>query len=261
MVFFRSISNSYAECIDYYPKTDMKKTPLSPLGIAAALALFSSSASAATILDTKFGSTTQPNASNIVVTADTMLADFGSTVTLTRGSAFGGFTPQTIGTVPDTGIGSNSSIQSGSTNTLATAIANDHFIEFTLTSGVAYDIDTISFDMAGFGSNNAQFLGYLLTDATGFSNGNELGSVDALYNETITSSGTIDVSAIAAFDGRTSTKFRVYLVDNHDGDNTNRKFGLTSIAITGTQSIPEPSAYALVGGVFAFGFAMFCRRK
>ena len=239
----------------------MKKTSLFPLGVAAALALFaSSSASAATILDTKFGSTTQPNASNIVVTADTMLADFGSTVTLTRGSAFSEFVPQTIGSVPDTVIGSNSSIQSGDTNTLATAIANDHFIEFTLTSSVAYDIDTISFDMAGYGSNNNQFLGYLLTDATEFADGDQLSSVNAFYNDTITSSGTIDVSGNVAFDGRKSTNFRVYLVDNQATNQANRQFGLTSITVTGTSQIPESSTYTLLVGVLAIGYATLRRR-
>lgn len=57
-----------------------------------------------------------------------------------------------------------------------------------------------------------------------------------------------------------STKFRVYLVDNHDGVQANRKFGLTSITVTGTSQLPESSTYTLLVGVLAFGYATLRRR-
>lgn len=216
--------------------------------------------SATVILDTKFvGNTTQVNASKITVAADAMHADFGTTIDLNRGSALPEFVPfvnVNVAGSPTT-IGSNSSMSSGTENTLATAIASSHFIEFTLASSTAYNIDSITLTMAGDGSNSSGFHGYLLSNATGFSAGDSLGVVDGLYNGTIFNN-TIDVSSIVALDNRTSTKFRLYLVENHNGDQANREFGIESIAVNGTV-VPEP---ATLGLVTAFGAAvLFIRRR
>ena len=71
-------------------------------------------------------------------------------------------------------------------------------------------------------------------------------------------SGTITLAGNAALEDITSVTFRVYLTEGYTGTSGNRRAGIDDLSVA---VIPEPSAYALLGGVLAFGFAALRRRK
>ena len=205
------------------------------------------SLSAEVVLETGFEITSQPGGAGnpITVTPDLIHSSFEPTITLSQGSAFSEFVPFVNANVvgsPVT-IGSNASIDSGMSNDVVSAFAQDHYIEFTLLSASAWNIESVTISMAGDGSIH-DYHGYLFTDATGFSGADDaLGSVDGIFDGTIYTN-TIALGSYAVLDGRTSTVFRIYLAENHADNQANREFGLAHLSISASAS-RDPGAYSL----------------
>ena len=242
--------------------------------VAAALALFSSTASASIVLSTDFESATQVDKNDPIAMGGTLAAGY-SVTNLADGGTSGVFRLGTEGrndggnTQEFYDQGNIASFQpgSGEVATLDAAITNNSYFEFTLSNASAFSLRTIGFSLVQFGYANAtgrETGAYVFTDLTsnfsGTVNASEsLGSIvragDAPQG---ISPVSISLSGITALEDITSVTFRVYWTEGYAATQSNRRLGIDDLSVA---VIPEPSAYALLGGVLAFGFAMFCRRK
>jgi hypothetical protein len=259
----------------------MKKTHVSSLGIAAALALFSSSASAAVVFSTDLESATQ--ATNLISPIDMAgtLATGYTASTLADGGTSGSFDIKKSGVEGNAGTGTiwsqgnYASFQPGvgEIADLAAAIAGNSYYEFTLSNASVFSLESIDLTLVQFGYANSanpvdpETGAYVFTSLTSNFDGTVLASeslgsvVTGVGVAQGVKSGTITLSGDAAFDSDLelyAVTFRVYLIEGYAGTATNRITGIDDISVS---VIPEPSAYALLGGLLVFGFAALRRRK
>jgi hypothetical protein len=242
--------------------------------VAAALALFSSSASATTVFSTDFSSATQESLNAPIAMGGTLAAGY-SVTNLAHGDNSMKFILRTEGTDGNEGQqqfydqGDIASFLPGSVEvaTLDAAITNNSYYEFTLSNESAFSLRTIGFSLVQFGYKNAtgrESVAYVFTDLTsnfsGTVNASEsLGSiVRAGGAPQGVSSVSIALSGITALEDITSVTFRVYWTEGFEEEWGNRRLGIDDLSVA---VVPEPSAYALLGGVLAFGFTAFRRRK
>ena len=153
-------------------------------------------------------------------------------------------------------------------DTLAEAInPNESYATFTLTnnSGSAYSLSTLSFDV--FNTNSPAdggttfFTVYGMSDQAAFTDGNEFGSFTVTASGVSTSQSSpdqaaLDLSSMSSLPDGGSVEFRLYMVD--DGDGENAIYRIDNITVTGSV-IPEPSPQLmLLGGL---GLALLFRRR
>ena len=256
----------------------MKKTHLPPLGIAAALALFSSSAvSASTVFSADFESATQARADVPIAMGATLAAGY-SVTNLVDGGTPGNYRLDAQGTdgtgsqlIYDQGNFANFLPGAGDIADLTTAITGNSYYEFTLSNASAFSLQSIGLTVIQFGYVNGaidrETGAYVFTNltsdfttpGTSFDASESLGQI--VRGPSIAQgveSGTITLAGNAALEDITSVTFRVYLTEGYTGTSGNRRAGIDDLSVA---VIPEPSAYALLGGVLAFGFAALRRRK
>jgi hypothetical protein len=200
--------------------------------------------------------------------ASTVAADLTiSNLTGNNLNAYGSFTLSGVDANDDY-IAWSRSAGSAQTDVLGT-LADATYFTFTLTpdAGTSFSLDSISFDAAAgtAGPSDRQF--YLFSDATGYTSSEllssastESGSPLIPYNTTTSDQNFLtDLSGTSEFQNvTTSVTFRIYIAT----PTTFQNVGFDDITINGTTSvIPEPSTYALLGGMSALMFAMLRRRS
>lgn len=128
--------------------------------------------------------------------------------------------------------------------TIAEAISEDVYIEFTITpdSGFEIDYSTVTVDVQKE-AGGAFFYSWLLVDgdSNGWDTGDELAG-DSF--DTIGSYVTMSMDASSLADITTATTFRLYL--GSDGTGAANGINVDNIVVNGTV-VPEPASLALVG--------------
>lgn len=151
-------------------------------------------------------------------------------------------------------------------DTLAEAITNEAFATFTLTNstGQTVDLTNLTFDVFfdPLSTNSNYFATrtiFAMADLSGFTSGDELGSVtyaDGL-GPTVTDTPdtiTVDLSSLSNLAAGNDVEFRLYFVD--DSDHNDQIYRVDNLTVNGTV-IPEPSA-VLLGGL---GLLALLRRR
>lgn len=155
---------------------------------------------------------------------------------------------------------------------LAAALTTNHFVGFTFTPGQAVDLGTLTFD---FGTSNATSVAggivytgswAAYTSVGGFDSGDELGTGSAtqvaLGSNVFTPSwtvGSVDLASLGTVSA--PVEVRIYFWDDNATASSNLQVRMDDITLTASAAaIPEPSTYALLGGVLALGAVALRRR-
>lgn len=158
-------------------------------------------------------------------------------------------------------------LDTGTTDDLADAIANNEYFTFTVDAvdAATFDLEGISFDYGRWSRGAQDF--YLFTSVGGFTAGDELLKVNDIAQSSSTAladsgTATFDFTTVgdpSIYEGLTSVEFRIYLDDRADNLNAGSGTMLDNVFVTAT--VPEPGTFALIGGLFALTSVMLRRRQ
>jgi hypothetical protein len=208
------------------------------ISLASAFFVIAAASSSAQLVTYTFGSTATP-----VVTANQVADNLAA-------SAFSGLngSPSTGGTSP---------LSSGSYFTATTwgdAYPGTNYFTFTLTPEAGYQFSTtsLSFNYRATGSGPAALAIY----SSANSYASPLASFASVHDSAWYASGFLSVSLTNL---TTSTSFRIYGSGAESNSGTLR---VDNVILNGTVSaVPEPSTYALLGGVGVLGFTAYRRLR
>ena len=137
-------------------------------------------------------------------------------------------------------------------DTLAEAIANEAYATFTVTNttATAYDLTNLTFDIFFDPYDTVTTTSvFVMTDLSGFTDGDELGGVTYAPGagpgpsdtpDTI----TVDFSSLGNLSAGASFESRLYFVD--DADTADKIFRVDNVTVNG-DVVPEPGSLALLG--------------
>lgn len=156
--------------------------------------------------------------------------------------------------------------------TLAGAISNDHYFDFTVSINPGYKLDLLSIDMNAESSMTGSNFGALMTSIDGFADRSEIMSVAGVAGDTggfdsdSSGFGAIDLSGSEYQGIRGSVSFRVYGFGTSAASSTGatslRNLSGNDLAINGTLiAVPEPNpTMALIGCALAIAATRRHRR-
>ena len=159
--------------------------------------------------------------------------------------------------------------------TLAGAISNNHYIQFTVTAATGYILNLSSLDFNGETSGTGSDDIAVLTSVDGFTSGNQIASLTGRH---VVATGDFDTDAsgfgsvislsASKYQNLSSITFRIYGWNTTSGSGTTyiRNLGgtdadLTINGTTAVSAVPEPSTYALIFGAATLGFVIYRRRS
>ena len=155
-----------------------------------------------------------------------------------------------------------------SQTTLAGAIANNHYIQFSIIAATGYTLNLTNLEFNGEASGTGASDVAIMSDIAGFTVGSELATVNGVDSgsggfDTDTSGfgNPIDLSD-ASYQNIATATFRLYGWGSTSGSGrTNlRSLSGNDLIINGTV-VPEPSVYALFSGILGLTFVMLKRRQ
>jgi hypothetical protein len=139
-------------------------------------------------------------------------------------------------------------------STMAEAVTAEAYFQFTITAPAAIDFTELKFGMRGIGSTNT---GYVTVRSNVDNYTADLGTASGPMSSAASSViATVDLSSISGFTDLTTVTFRFFVYDEYSGQN-NRRIGVDDIQVS---VIPEPAAFALIGGLLALGIVIIRRR-
>ena len=236
------------------------KYPTSPLLMVIAGLFASVNLSAQTIAEYAFsGGSTAATSSDANLTAGAWSVGTG----LTGGAGASGSSNSLFARASVTHASNQLSI----TNALSD---NDYLsVSFTPESGYEMNLTSLSFDLGytrNGNFNGKQFKAYLLSSATGFVDASDILDSVTITVGANTSTATYLGSLSADLSGAefqnisSATEFRIYVADNTG--NQNYLHRIDNVALNGSIAsvVPEPSSFALIGGLLALCSVMLRRR-
>ena len=212
------------------------------------------------------------------VEADTLSAPYTVAGTSLATGISGGNLTLGSGTNPTTSSGQYGfKISSAdSQTTLAGAISENHYIEWTVTAESGYEFTVTALDILGQASSTGADNVALFSSVEGFSVGDQIAEVSGIQNVTGgfdsdgSGFGSVTFTGITGYERLTSIAFRVYgwNTSNSSGAGVTqiRNLGGTDpdLLVIGTASltaVPEPSSFAVLTSLGALGFVVTRRRR
>ena len=157
---------------------------------------------------------------------------------------------------------------SNSQTTLAGALANDHYLQFSISAATGYTLNLTNLEFKGQASSTGATGVAILSDIAGFTDTSAIATISTGANATggfdTDSSGfgsAIDLSD-ASYQNIASATFRIYGwgSTSSSGATYIRSLSGNDLVINGTV-VPEPSTYALLAGLLGLTFVMLQRRQ
>jgi hypothetical protein len=197
-------------------------------------------AGASVIFSTDFESAIQPGAVGTAVTANGTVASGYTVSTFTQGAGYPGMlrliTNSTVSYFLCVPAGANPGV--GAVQTLADAVANNEYFEFSVTAPTEVDFTGIKFSYVGTGS--AQTGGITLRSSADSYTAN-LGTATGVMTSKYPVA--VNLSAVSGFTDLSTVTFRLYFYDNYVGSQ-NRYIGIDDIEVS---AIPEPATIGMLG--------------
>ncbi|GAB5560205.1 MAG: hypothetical protein SynsKO_18520 [Synoicihabitans sp.] len=159
----------------------------------------------------------------------------------------------------------------GVSATLATAISDGNYFEFTLTAATGYELTLTSIEMNGGATSSGAANVALLSSVDGFNDSSAIATATEVNSGTggfdTDSSGfgnSITLSG-AQYEGLQAISFRIYgwNISSGSGVTNLRSLSGDDLEVFGTVSVsavPEPSTFALLAGLGALGMVASRRR-
>lgn len=157
----------------------------------------------------------------------------------------------------------------GASASLATAISDGNYFEFTLTAASGFELTVTSIDMYGAASSSGADNVALLSSVDGFTDADAIATVSNVAGVTggfdTDSSGFGDSITLSGmqYEGVGSISFRIYgwNISTGSGITHLRNLSGNDLEVFGTVSaVPEPSSFAALAGLAMLGFAASRRR-
>jgi hypothetical protein len=159
----------------------------------------------------------------------------------------------------------------GAAATLATAISNGHFLQFTVTAAEGYELSVTSITFNGESSSTGADNLALLSSVDGFNDSSVIAQVTGKAG--ITGGFDTDASGFGSsitlsgmkFAGLSAVTFRIYgwNISSGLGKTALRNLSNDDLEVLGTvaaSAVPEPAAFGVFAGLAILGFAVSSRR-
>lgn len=157
-------------------------------------------------------------------------------------------------------------------STLAGAISNEHYLQFTLTAAEGYTFTVTSLEFIGGTTGDGADDVALLSNVDGFTDTSAIASVtgragdaDGLDTDSSGFGSSITLSGMQ-YQNLSTITFRLYgwNTSSGSGDTFLRNLSGADLEVFGTtavSAVPEPSTYAALAGLAILGFAAYRRRN
>ena len=144
-------------------------------------------------------------------------------------------------------------------STQATAITDNDYLQFSFTveAGQTVDMGILSWQEYSRHTARGASAWSIFVSYDDFANSSLMGT-GAAINGAVYTAQTVDLSGEATLIAGDTATIRLYMYGKTNGNWSNSETGFDSFSLT---SVPEPSSFALLGGLLALGHVMVRRRR
>lgn len=145
-------------------------------------------------------------------------------------------------------------------STEATAITDNDYLQFSFTveAGQTVDMGILSWQEYSRNSTRGAASWSIFVSYDDFTSSTFIDAGAAANGGTVYTEQSVDLSSEATLIAGETATIRLYIYGKTNNNNSNSEIGFDSFSLA---TVPEPSSFALLGGLLALGHVMVRRRR